>query len=399
MGRWIFLWLALKLVNACNPYNGAYSFFRLSSASDCTGFHALFTDMELRFHQKSSGVLVEMTVTQSSTPCEVVIFQVPPYQNAQIQRITFEGSVGKVYRLECGYLEWLYTNSWVEVYMTQATQQLYCNVGGCFTVDSNSTTDETDETSETSSTVMTTEPPSTPTTETSTSPATTSDTTASSSSGSIESTTSQQKELRCNPFHGIRYLRLSSCGAVYSSAGSAGCNVRWDPKVQVVGRSIRTSRSSGGKVRRDGELSADRPISTHSVWWNSGVYLGCSCWNQVTSMNATVDLFLPGDFSVTKIEITQGDFPIYNLCLDCFGLNDYSSPANNSETRAASSLQLELSRLKTVIQCNAVGCIASQEPPWVDPHCERGDAASSSESQGRFWSAAMFLCLAAGHFP
>ena len=21
-------------------------------------------------------------------------------------------------------------------------------------------------------------------------------------------------------------------------------------------------------------------ISTHSVWWNSGVYLGCSCWNQ-----------------------------------------------------------------------------------------------------------------------
>ena len=27
----------------------------------------------------------------------------------------------------------------------------------------------------------------------------------------------------------------------------------------MVGRSIRTSRSSGGKVRRDGELSADRP--------------------------------------------------------------------------------------------------------------------------------------------
>lgn len=43
-----------------------------------------------------------------------------------------------------------YTNSWVEVYMTQATQQLYCNVDGCFTVDSNSTT-TIDETSETSS--------------------------------------------------------------------------------------------------------------------------------------------------------------------------------------------------------------------------------------------------------
>jgi len=34
--------------------------------------------------------------------------------------------------------------------MTQATQQLYCNVDGCFTVDSNSTT-TIDETSETSS--------------------------------------------------------------------------------------------------------------------------------------------------------------------------------------------------------------------------------------------------------
>ena len=47
--------------------------------------------------------------------------------------------------------------------------------------------------------------------------------------------------------------------------------------------------------------------------------------------------------------------------LTIWGLNDYSSPSNNNETRAASSLQLALSRLKTVIQCNAVGCIASQE--------------------------------------
>jgi len=346
--------------------------------------------MELRFYKKSSGVPVEMTVTESSTPCEVVIFQ-QPYQNApQIQRIAFVGSVGKVYRLECGYFAWLYTNSWVEIYMTQATQQLYCNIDGCFTSDSNTTSHET--TVETSSTVMTTTPPLS--TQTSTSSATTA---SSSSYGSLESTTLPQKELRCNPFHGIRYLRLSSCGAVYSSAG---CNVRWDPKVQVVGRTTRTSRSSSGKVGRDGELSAHRvPISTESVWWNSGVGLGCSCWNQATQVNATVDLFLPGDFSVTMIEITQGDFPIYNLCLDCFGLNDYSSPSNNNETRAASSLQLELSRVKTVIQCNAVGCIASQEPPWVDPHCETGVAGSSSGFQGRFWSGAMFLCLAASHFP
>lgn len=293
--------------------------------------------------------------------------------------------MGKVYRLECGYLDWLYTNSWVEVYMTKATQQLYCNSDGCATtVDWNNST-EMFQTS--STTVLITTPSPETMTETSTSSADVIDTTASSSSGSLESTTSQ-KELRCNPFHGIRYLRLSSCGAVYSSAG---CNVRWDPEIQVVGRFTRRS----GKVGRDGELSAgaDRPIATSSVWWSSGVGLGCSCWNQAEQKNATLDLSLPVEYSVTKIEITQGNFPIYNLCLDCFGLNDWYSPLTNDSRAASESLQLQLSRFKTVIECNAIGCIASQEPLWVDPRCDTGDAVSSGFFRC-FWFS-MFLYMAA----
>ena len=48
--------------------------------------------------------------------------------------------------------------------------------------------------------------------------------------------------------------------------------------------------------------------------------------------------------------------------LTIWGLNDWYSPkTNDSRAAARESLQLQLSRFKTVIQCNAIGCIASQE--------------------------------------
>ncbi|CAL1162385.1 unnamed protein product [Cladocopium goreaui] len=365
---------------ACNPYLG-YTHFRLSSASDCTGFHSQYAGMALRFY--SSKEQLQPTWEMSTTTCEVVIFRMDS-STIPIVRLEIEGTIGKVYQLECGWSQYTYTSVAMSIYMTASIQYKYCDISVCEsttapTQSSSTTSTSTQFSPSTTTTTMTTE-------STTTTASTTTTTTTTTSTGGQTETVQDP----CNPFDGTRYLRLSNCGPVYN----ADCNSRWEPSsVVAFGHLVDVASSSRP---RDGELSAPKRITASSTWWHDwSVGLGCSCFQEAKYRNATLDLNLLGDFSVTSILITQGTSPIDNLCIDCLGENNWHSPTGTPAPPSA-SLQVKLSREKTIIQCDAAGCTATQERPvWQEPRCEAGSVSSSIEPfRSKLWSLLVLLYMA-----
>lgn len=376
------LWLLGEVAMACNPYLG-YTHFRLSSASDCTGFHSQYAEtVALRFY--SSKEELEPTWQLSTTTCEVVIFFRMDLRTVPIVRLEMEGTVGKVYQLECGWSQYTYTSVAMTIHMTAPIQYKYCDILVC--EDTAPTTESTTESTSTTTTTTTTASTATTVRTTTTASTTTTTTTSTINRGQTEITLQDP----CNPFDGTRYLRLSNCGPVYN----ADCNSRWEPnEVVAFGQLVGTSSNRP----RDGELSLPKRIMASSVWWHDWtVGLGCSCFQEAKYRNATLDLNLPGDFSVTSIEITQGASPIDKLCIDCLGENTWRSPLIGTPAPPSASLQVQLSREKTIIQCDAAGCTVTQEPVWQDPRCEAGGSVGSSIEpfQSKLWSLLVLLYLA-----
>ncbi|CAK9010953.1 unnamed protein product [Durusdinium trenchii] len=166
----------------------------------------------------------------------------------------------------------------------------------------------------------------------------------------------------CNPFQGVRYLRISNGREIPRWLCSASWDIYEVELTDSTGARLAPSASTMTGVSDDHPVSnvvdGDRS-SFHAGDWDIG--LGCSCWDDSKIGSQQVDLDLGTLTQVARIVIVQGGdtdpWSVGNLRIECGDMSMAFDPA---------VMQFEISRAVTTIECTAQGCRAELSTPYLD---------------------------------